>query len=230
MSRGRESVNMRKFSSNVSGTYRTPYKSQGLFKVLVLCAFTIIGIFILLITAKFVRDHFSHDASDSLMLIASAIVLLLAEAIVVLLAAVVTKSVCSGYKCTYIDDGERFVTNEGGNHREVYYWEIKDIVFEQITTLGKVRGYEVTVITEHRKEVYRVVSDGFLSKESTPFHLMSERVDQYQAKKAHEAYLKEMRSINSAAISLGSDSQSTDPANRLGMDAEMPTVGLPKSN
>lgn len=229
MSRTKTStVKLRQSASSIMGTYNVPYKSEAVLKGLTIGVFSAIAILLLLIAGKFVHTNYVNDSSDTFMLLAVAVVLIVAEAVVVALGAVVLKSVYGGYKCRYIADEERFITTEGDNHREVYYWEVKDVRFEPITSFGKVRGYEVTVITEHKNEVHRVVSGGFISKESTPFQLLLERVDQYRSKKAHAAYMEEVRAINSAPLSLNPNNQD-DPSNRLGMDAEMPSVGLPKN-
>lgn len=221
-------VNMRKYASSVSGTYRAPYKSEGFFRGLITSIAAVLSIILVLMAAKVIRNFFMNDASDSLVILSISIIVVVIEILIIAIAVVITKSVCSGYKCTYIDDGDRFVTNEGGNHREIYYWEVKDVQFVPRTILGKVHGYEVTIVTEHRNEVYGVVSGGFISKESTPFYIVCERVEQYRAKKAREAYMKEVRSMNSTPVSLDDNSQNEDPTNRLGMNAEMPSVGLPK--
>lgn len=222
-------INIRQFGSSLSGSYKAPYKSEPLVKGLIIGVFAALVVVILLIAIKVISDNITLlDGSDMLYIVAVSLICVFAEAIVITLAIILVKVLRSGYKCTYIEDGERFVTNEGGNSREFYYWEVKDIHFVPKEVFGKVRGYEVTVVLESRQEVYAVVSDGFLSKESTPFYIVVERVEAYRKKKSREAYIKEMRSLNNDVLSF-TDTGTDNAANRLGRDAEMPTVILPRT-
>lgn len=228
MSSEKTTKNFRKNGHTLAGYYYVPYKSELPAVSLILGALAILSIVYSYFCFRYYRNHVDGISTDSMVLASVFIVWIVVEAVMILVFSFLAKKVCGGFKCSYTDDGERFITNEGGNIRSFWYWEVQNIFFTPRTVFGKVRGYDVTIRLVGRDEIYHVTSDGFISKESTPFMIVSDRVDAYNQKKSHDEYIKEINAIGDQVVSSGTQSTSQD---RLGMDAEMPAVGVfPKTN
>lgn len=214
-----------------SGTYRAPYKSEPLITGIIFGVVGVLALLIALFVIGIVRDNLKNDSSDLMLLLAVGVCLLLVEALVIGTGIVLVRIARTGYKCSYIADEERFITNEGGNSRTIYYNDVQAVHFVPRSVWGRVRGYEVTVVLNGFQEEYAVTSEGFISEKSTPFYIITERVEEIRRQQAHERYEQELAKLGTNASTApmkpkGPSESKTQIFNRLGQDAQMPAVNL----
>lgn len=214
-----------------SGIYRAPYKSEPLITGIILGVVGVLALLIALFAIGMVRDNLKNDSSDLMLLLAVSVCLLLVEALVIGTGIVLVRIARTGYKCSYIADEERFITNEGGNSRTIYYADVQAVHFVPRSLWGRVRGYEVTVVLNGFQEEYAVTSEGFISEKSTPFYIIIERVEEIRRQQAHERYEQELAKLGTNASTApmkpkGLSESKTQIFNRLGQDAQMPAVNL----
>lgn len=216
-----------RFDMSSSGTYRAPYKSEPVIIGIIIGAFAVLAILVILFAVNISRD--TGDDSGAMMIsLALEVTVAVVEAEIVMVAVVMIRLVMNGYKCSFLADEERFTTNEGGNSRTIYYEDVQAVFFVPLTILGKkVRGYEVTVKLNGRDEVYRIVSEGFMSEKSTPFYIINDRVEAVRRAQSRKRYNEEMaRLASNPSPSERKDNGKRAPSSRLGQDAMMPSVSL----
>lgn len=212
-----------------SGTYMAPYKSEPLITGVIFGVVGVLAVLLALFAVGMVRDNLKDDSSDLMLLLAVAVCLLLLETLVILTGIVLIRFARTGYKCSYIADEERFITDEGGNSRTIYYADVQAVHFVPRSVWGKVRGYEVTVVLNGFQEEYELTSDGFISEKTTPFYIIVERVEEIRRQQAHERYKQELARLGTSASTAPmqqSVSAGKQSFNRLGQDAQMPAVNL----
>lgn len=83
------------------------------------------------------------------------------------------KLVLSGFVCKYFCDRDKFTITILRHEQTFYYDEVVGVEYEDLTLLGRVRGYEVTVRTAEKHYHYRVVISSRTS--STAFGILEER-------------------------------------------------------
>ncbi len=216
---------------SASGTYKAPYKLEPLITGIVWGVVGVLSVLIGLFAVKFTRANWSFDSSDMMLLMAVAVCFIIVEVLVISIAVIMIKITRSGYQCSYISDDARFITNEGGNSRTIYYRDVQSVQFVPRSVFGKVRGYEITVVLNGSQEQYAVTSEGFISEKSTPFYIISQRVEQIRREQSHERYEQEMSKLGVSDLDAPIQKKSTTSAgssvtNRLGQDVAMPALNL----
>ncbi len=224
-------LNGKRSGFSASGTYKAPYKLEPLVTGLVWGVVGVLSVLIALFAIKFVRANWSFDSSDMMLLMAVAVCFIIVEVLVVAIGIVLIRITRGGYKCSFISDDERFITNEGGNSRTIYYRDVQSVQFVPRSVFGKVRGYEVTVVLNGYQEVYAVTSEGFISEKSTPFYIISERVEQIRREQSRERYEQEMSKLGVSGLDAPNQRKSAvnggaPVTNRLGQDVAMPALNL----
>lgn len=217
-----------RFDFSASGNYRAPFKLEPLLTGLFVGVCGTVGLLLILFVLQFQKKNLNGDPSDKIVIAAMFLILAAVEALVVAVAIVLVKIVRSGYVCSYMADKNRFITNEGGNTRTIYFDEVQSVNFFPKTVFGAVRGYDVNVRLNGYDETYSIVSEGFLSEKSTPFYIIVERVEKIRRDAAHERYEAEMAKLGSASQYTAPQPGNGRPApsSRLGQDAAMPAVSL----
>lgn len=221
MSDKKTTDNFRKNGMTLAGHYYAPFKSEKLVTRIMCCVLAVLSIVLTGLFMAYYSKNRDGSSTDAMLIASMFVIWLVIEIVFIIAVSYVIRKVRGGFKCSYTDDGERFITNEGGILRSFWYWEVKNILFVPRESFGKVRGYDITISLVSRDEVYSVTSDNYISKETTPFMVVQQRVDELKQKKSHEEYIKEVRAMGSDAVSNGTQSTSQD---RLGMDAQMPAV------
>ncbi len=224
-------LNGKRSGFSASGTYKAPYKLEPLVTGLVWGVVGVLSVLIGLFAIKFVRANWSFDSSDMMLLMAVAVCFIIVEVLVVAIGIVLIRITRGGYKCSFISDDERFITNEGGNSRTIYYRDVQSVQFVPRSVFGKVRGYDITVILNGSQEQYAVTSEGFISEKSTPFYIISQRVEQIRREQSHERYEQEMSRLGVSSLDAPNQRKSTanggaPVTNRLGQDVAMPGLNL----
>jgi len=215
-----------RFDFSASGNYRAPYKLEPLLTGLFFGVCGTVGLLALLFVLRFIRRNVKDNTADTMLVLAAFVILMIVEVLVVTTAIVLVKIVRGGYVCSYTADKARFITNEGGNTRTIYYDEVQSVNFFPKTVFGKVRGYDVNVRLNGYDETYSIVSEGFLSEKSTPFYIIVERVEQIRRDAARERYEAEMAKLTVSVSMPKPENVRQAPSSRLGQDAVMPAVSL----
>ncbi len=214
---------------SVSGSYRAPYKSESVIMGIVIGVVVTLVILIFILMTMYVRENYKNNDSDRFLLLVSAVIVFLAETMAVNVGIVLVRFVRSGYQCSFMADEERFITNEGGNSRVIFFSDVQAVFFTPRTIFSRtIYGYEVTVKLNGRDEVYCVASDGYISEKSTPFYIIVERVEKLRRAEARKRYDEELAKLGSkVSVSLAQpESGRSAPSSRIGQDALMPSVSL----
>lgn len=224
-------LNARRSGFSASGTYRAPYKLEPLVTGLVWGVVGVLSLLIALFAIKFVRANWSFDSSDMMLVLAVAVCFIIVEALVIAIGVVLVRITGGGYKCSYISDDERFITNEGGNSRTIFYEDVQAVQYVPRSVFGRIRGYEVTVLLNGYQEQYAVISEGFISEKSTPFYIITERVEQIRREQSRERYEQELSKLGVSELNAPTRRNSPETvgsaaANRLGQDVAMPGLNL----
>ncbi|MGN1111538.1 MAG: hypothetical protein ACI4QY_07770, partial [Oscillospiraceae bacterium] len=178
--------NVDRFAFSETGYYKAPYKSEALIIGITMGVVIALAVLITLFMANIMKDNLRSDSSDFMVMGAMAVGWIAAMAVLFGFGGVLSKMVRGGYKCKYIADSERFITDEGGHSRTIYYRDVLAVNFSPRTFFGKARGYDITVKLRNAVEIYALVSDGFISEKSTPFRIITEQVDRIRAEESRK--------------------------------------------
>ncbi|MGN0683211.1 MAG: hypothetical protein ACI4JY_05985 [Oscillospiraceae bacterium] len=243
--------NVDRFAFSETGFYKAPYKSEALIIGIIMGVVIALAVLITLFMANIMKDNLRSDSSDFMVMGAMGVGWIAAMVVLFAVGGILAKMVRGGYKCKYIADSERFITDEGGHSRTIYYRDVLAVNFSPRTFFGKARGYDITVKLRNAVEVYALVSDGFISEKSTPFRIITEQVDRIRAEESKKEYERQLAQLGLEAMngsptapkataangataagigtlqtaSVAPDDKA-DPSSRLGQDAAMPTVRL----
>ena len=243
--------NVDRFAFSETGYYKAPYKSEALIIGIIMGVVIALAVLITLFMANIMKDNLRSDSSDFMVMGAMALGWIAAIAVLFGIGGVLSKMVRGGYKCKYIADSERFITDEGGHSRTIYYRDVLAMNFSPRTFFNKARGYDITVKLRNAVEVYALVSDGFISEKSTPFRIITEQVDRIRAEESKKEYERQLLQLGLEAMngataaptattaggattagigtlqtaSVAPDDKA-DPSSRLGQDAAMPALKL----
>ena len=167
-----------RFGFSMSGEYRAPYKSEPVFVLLLIGVAAAAGVGLFFFMANFVeKTKREEGAASTFVIIAGVIALALFIAILIAVFGVGIKNVKKGFLCKYSANDETFTATVGGDLHVIRYSEVSNINFEPRSTLGKIRGYDVTIRVNGRDEMFSICSDGYLAPNSTPFFIIQERLD-----------------------------------------------------
>ena len=123
-----------------------------------------------------------HDIQFALFL---AICSALVNGVWICLMIILANMFMTGYKCSYSCDKEKAVIKTPVKTRTIYYSEVIGIEHDELTLLGKVRGYAVTIHTTNGDFRYRPVFSNRYSAvnfEHTPFGIIADRADALREK------------------------------------------------
>lgn len=167
-----------RFGFSMSGEYRAPYKAEPLLVTVLIGLAVGAGVAIFFIFMSFVQKTKREEGDAStFVIIGGAIAFALFVVIMIVIFGFGIRAVKKGFRCTYTANDETFTTTVGGDLHVIRYQEVTNINFEARSSLGKIRGYDVTIKVNGRNEVYSICSDGYLSPNSTPFYIIQERLD-----------------------------------------------------
>lgn len=167
-----------RFGFSMSGEYRAPYKSESVLVAILIGVAVGAGVALFFIMMSFVEKS-KREAEDTaaFVIIATAIALMIFAAILIAIFGVGIRSVKKGFLCKYTANDETFTATVGGDLHVIQYSEVTNVNFQPRSSLGKIRGYDVTVRVNGRDEEFSICSDGYLSPKSTPFYIIQERID-----------------------------------------------------
>ncbi|MGN0688273.1 MAG: hypothetical protein ACI4KA_09225 [Oscillospiraceae bacterium] len=107
-----------------------------------------------------------------------AIVLVISETVVVFTAMCLAKLILYGKECFYHADEQKLSVERAGKFDDIFYSNVVDIRYDPLVTLGKQRGFVVSVTTVKSTVVYKYIfarRDVVMSPEKTPFAIIEER-------------------------------------------------------
>ena len=162
----------------MSGEYRAPYKAEAVLVTLLSAVAIGAGVAIFFVVMNYVDKVKRDEGSGAFfVMIAIAIAVIFFLAIMVAVFGVGIRSIKKGFLCKYTANDETFTTTVGGDLHVIQYKEVTNINFRPRSSLGKIRGYDVTIRVNGRDEEFSICSDGYLSPNSTPFFIIQERLD-----------------------------------------------------
>ena len=162
----------------MSGEYRAPYKAEAALVTLLIAVAVGAGVAIFFVLMNYVDKVKRDEGSGAFfVLIAIAIAVIIFLAIMIAVFGVGLRSIKKGFLCKYTANDETFTATVGGDLHVIQYKEVTNINFHPRSSLGKIRGYDVTIRVNGRDEEFSICSDGYLSPNSTPFFIIQERLD-----------------------------------------------------
>ena len=167
-----------RFGFSMSGEYRAPYKAETVVVTLLIGIAVGAGVALVFFLMGYM-DKVKREEGDASTFVAIAvgIAFLLFLAILVIIFGVGIRSVKKGFLCKYTANDETFTATVGGDLHVIQYKEVTNIHFRPRSSLGKIRGYDVTIKVNGRDMEFSICSDGYLSPNSTPFFIIQERLD-----------------------------------------------------
>lgn len=191
-----------RFGFSMSGEYYTPHKAEAFFVTLLIGGAVAAGLALVFALGKInAQSQMEQESSSAFVMMGSAIALAAFIAILILIFGVGIRSVKKGFRCHYSASDETFTTTIGGDLHVIRYEDVTSIHFEPRSSLGKVRGYDITIRIKGREERYSVCSDGYLSPQATPFYIIQERVDLLRQKRSSGSSVVNTARANTKAIS-----------------------------
>ncbi len=226
------SLNAERSGSSASGTYRAPYKPEPLLTGIIfgVCAAVAILVFIFVVRfARFARENLKEGGTTLMLVLAATLAVAILEALVVLTGILLVKIVRRGHKCNYTADEERFITNEGGKIRTVFFRDVQSVNFFSISVFGKDRGYDVNVRLRNKyDEIFSIVSENFISEKSTPFWIIAERIE--KIRKEEWQYVKHIPAPGVSDLTVRTQPESISNGklsdNGQNRDSAMPALNL----
>lgn len=168
-----------RFGFSKCGEFRAPYKGETIFVVLLLSAAVFAGLVLFFVLRQISTQQKPDQEAQAPFLIAGAVIAFIAfAAILIVIFGIGIRSVKKGYKCSYNANDETFTATIGGDLHVIRYQEVTDVQFRPRSSIGKIRGYDVTVkLRNGTSEVFAICSDGYLSPQATPFYIITERLE-----------------------------------------------------
>ncbi len=184
-------LNAERSGLSASGTYRAPYKPEPLLTGVILGVCASLAILVFLFIIRFTRENVKGDGTTLMLVLAATLAVAILEALVAVTGILLVKIVRRGYKCSYTADEERFITNEGGKIRTIFFRDVQSVNFFSISVFGKDRGYDVNVRLRNKyDEIFSIVSENFISEKSTPFWIIAERIEKIRKEEGRGQYVK----------------------------------------
>ena len=220
----------------MSGEYRAPYKAESVFVIILLGIAVGAGVALFFVMNNFAAKSKREEGyASSFVIMGGVIALVFFLLILFLVFAVGIKNVKRGFVCKYTANDETFTTTIGGDLHVIQYREVTNIHFQPRSSLGKIRGYDITIRINGRDEVYSICSDGYLSPNSTPFFIIQERLD--IIRRQHSPVQENTAAANTKAITraqvdrakTGSVSAMDRMAQLLGETSNMPELSAAPS-
>lgn len=167
-----------RFGFSMSGEYRSPYKAEPLIVGLLVGGGAAVGLILFFLLSGFVTKlRGEADEATDFVMLAFAVAMVVLAVVIVAVVGVGVRSVKKGFKCSYTANDETFTATVGGDLHVIRYSEVTSVEFSPRSSMGKIRGYDVTVRMGSREQEFSICSDGYLSPQSTPFYIIQERLD-----------------------------------------------------
>lgn len=227
-----------RFGFSMSGEYYTPHKAEAFFVTLLIGVAVAAGVALVIALGKInAQSQLEQESSSAFVMMGSAIALVAFVAILILIFGVGIRAVKKGFRCHYSASDETFTTTIGGDLHVIRYEDVTSVHFEPRSSLGKVRGYDITIRVKGRDERYSVCSEGYLSPQATPFYIIQERVDLLRQKRSSGSSVINTARADTKAISRaevdkaqgGGISALDRMSQLLGETSNMPTLSADNS-
>lgn len=229
-----------RFGFSESGEFKAPYNGAHIFAALFISAGIFIDVIVFVALVSLGNSGILPDAPLFVALV-QGFIMLFAVGLTVLIVVLGVRAVSSGFQCKYTANDEMFVLTYGGDVHTIYYRDVQNVHFLPRTSLGRVRGYDVTIRINGAEEVYSIVSDTYISEKITPFQIIRERAEMVRNAQYNERAMLEGRNsvgdsnkpISSTDIAKAKEGKKDvydRMAELLGKDAEMPGVSLAKDD
>lgn len=221
-----------RFGFSMSGEYRSPYKSEPLFVGLLLGGGAAVGLILFFLLSGFVTKlRGEADEATDFVMLAFSVAMVVAIAVIVVVVGIGVRTVKKGFRCSYTANDETFTVTVGGDLHVIRYGEVTSVEFSPRSSMGKIRGYDVTVRTGSREQEFSICSDGYLSPQATPFYIIRERIDMRSRSKTAEINTSraDVRAITRAEVDhakTGSIGAMDRMAQLLGETSNMPELSL----
>ncbi len=224
-------LNAERSGSTASGTYRAPYKLEPLLTGIIFGVCAAAAILVFLFVVRFARENVKNDGTTLILILAATLAVAIFEALTAVTSMLLVKIVRSGYKCSYTADEERFITNEGGKIRTIFFRDVQSVNFFSISIFGKDRGYDVNVRLRNKyDETYSIVSDNFISEKSTPFWIIVERIERIRKEEGRGQYVKHIPAPGVSDLTVRTQPESISDGklsdNSQNRDSAMPALDL----
>lgn len=223
-----------RFGFSASGKYNAPLRSEHVIVAVITAAAVVVEVLFVLFMLRLMRSNITGMAGGIMLeALFIGIGCVVGGILIFLVARLLIKMIMSGMECTYIANEDKFSATVGGTPHTIYYKDVQNVHFLPITTFrGAVRGYTVTIKLNGTYEEFKVVSDSYISEQSTPFYLIKERMEILRVAEERERARKEERGLFlNESLSAEKKDEKEDAMSRLasilGKDAEMPGVRAP---
>lgn len=168
-----------RFGFSKCGEFRAPYKGETIFVIMLISAAVFAGLVLFFVLRQISTQQKPDQEAQAPFLIAGAVIAFIAFAVIlIVIFGIGIRSVKKGYKCSYNANDETFTATIGGDLHIIRYQDVTDVQFRPRSSIGKIRGYDVTVkLRNGTSEVFAICSDGYLSPQATPFYIITERLE-----------------------------------------------------
>lgn len=221
-----------RFGFSMSGEYRAPYKAEPFVVGLLLGGGSAVGLILFFLLSGFVTNLRSEaDEATDFVMLAFAVAMIVAIVVIIVVVGIGVRTVKKGFKCSYNANDETFTATVGGDLHVIRYGEVTSVEFNPRSSLGKIRGYDVTVRMGGREQEFSICSDGYLSPQATPFYIIQERIDMRRSSTTTKINTSraDSRAITRAEVDrakTGSISAMDRMAQLLGETSNMPELSL----
>lgn len=225
-----------RFGFSKCGDFRSPYNAEPAFVAMLLSVAVVVGFVLFFVLNQIAtRSRINQEAGSPILFISIIIAFIVFVAVLIVIFGVGIRSVKKGFKCSYSANEEMFTATIGGDLRVIKYQEVVDVQFRPRTSLGKIRGYDVTVkLINGTEEFFSVCSDGYMSPQATPFYIITERLEILKNSRSNPSQAVRQNTVksNSKAITqaeverrtVGGISAMDKMAHLLGETSNMPEL------
>lgn len=223
-----------RFGFSASGKYNAPYKAEHVIVAVVIGAAAVAFALFVLFMVHLMRSNVTGMSSGiTLEAIIIGVSCLIGCAVITAVALLIVKFVMQGIKCTYLADEDKFTAMVGGTPHTIYYKDVQNVHFLPRMFRGAVRGYTVTVKLNGTYEEFGIVSNSYISEQTTPFYIIKERVEAIRAAEERARERRQMTELTEP-LPARTNEEKQDTMQRLssilGKDAEMPGISAASVN
>lgn len=187
-----------RFSFSESGSYRAPYKNEGLYVILTLMAAMFLEAAVIVFALTFMHEFIlSLDEKAAMFAaIVSAAIIALGSIIIIAVSGTIIARTFGGMDCQYSALEDKFILTIGGDTHVINYNEVQSVIFTPRYFLGKVKGYDVDITVANKVEHYGVTFRGqYQSEKTTPFYIIKDRVEIIERRRNDERVLYAQQKI-----------------------------------
>ena len=170
-----------RFGYKESGTFRCAYGNEKPLLVILAAVTAVIAVSVLLFIASLIEGESA--------LLMYAMLLVIVESVIIFAAMSLAKFILYGKECFYHADEQKLSVERAGKYDDFFYMNIMCVRYDPLVTLGRQRGFIVTITTRKSTVEYKYIfrrTDVVMSPEKTPFAILEERagLKTYTAAKA----------------------------------------------